>query len=820
MLFCVVLAIVTTSVTAQTTVVSGEMVDSLTRQGEPNASIRVFKAGNMEKPVAMSITDINGKFRQAITGVGAYTILFSSTGRKRISRNVTLTKDGGELYIGTLLVQDDAQQLKGVDVVAQKPLVKMETDKMTYDVQADNDSKSNTVLEMLRKVPMVVVDGQDNITVNGSGSFKVYVDGKPNVMFSSNPSQIFKSMPASAVKKIEVITNPGAKYDAEGAAGVLNLIMGDVVGKKQSKNGYNGSISGQISNVMAMGALFVSGQQGKFTYSTNLMYNQSLPLNGNITMDRINKVDNSRMFYDQTGKMTHSFVMGNINLGYELDSLSNLGLALNLNGMDYRRYGPETTNFSGGAYGTGFSYGANVDGRSGSYTVNASADYQRYFNKERTKSITLSYLFNYTPTKGEMRREYNVLPAGISLHLTDMYSLNKAYDKEHTVQLDYTTPVGKAQTLSTGLKYIHRENESDAKYYDVISGVDTYNKANSVNYENSQNIMASYAEYAATFGKFGTKAGVRYEHTWASVKFLEGHGADFKKKYGNLVPSVSLTYNIKAATNIGLNYNMRIARPMISSLNPYIDRTNPGTLAYGNPDLAVEKIHSVSVVFNSFTPKFMVNMTLSGVLSDNEIQQYSFIKDGVLNSTYGNIVRKQGMRLSAFINYALSKKTRIFMIPEVSYYDFRSNVLAEHNYGWSGKLFMGFQQTLPWKIEGSLFGGANFRSYSLEGDNGPFSMIAMSLTKNLFKDKLSVTLNYFTPLTGRLHYKVNTYNNSFSQQMVTNLPIQHVGLTLKWNFGNTKLLFKGYESKINNDHNKEVKTGDTPGMGMGNGVGM
>ena len=101
----------------------------------------------------------------------------------------------------------------------------MDVDKMTYDVQNDVDSKSNTLLNMLRKVPMVSVDGQDNITVNGKSSFKVYIDGKPNAMFSSNTSQIFKSIPASAVKSIEVITNPGAKYDAEGIGGILNLSL-------------------------------------------------------------------------------------------------------------------------------------------------------------------------------------------------------------------------------------------------------------------------------------------------------------------------------------------------------------------------------------------------------------------------------------------------------------------------------------------------------------------------------------------------------------------------------------------------------------------
>ena len=121
-----------------------------------------------------------------------------------------------------------SKELDGVTVVHQKRLVKMEVDKMTYNVSEDEDSKSKTVLDMLRKVPMVTVDGEDNITVNGSSSFKILVDGMPNVLFSQNPSMVFKSMPATAVKSIEVITNPGAKYDAEGTGGILNIVMNKI----------------------------------------------------------------------------------------------------------------------------------------------------------------------------------------------------------------------------------------------------------------------------------------------------------------------------------------------------------------------------------------------------------------------------------------------------------------------------------------------------------------------------------------------------------------------------------------------------------------
>ena len=262
------------AVHGQTSTISGVLLDSLTHEGEPYATVRVYKGKKSDKPVAMSVTAIDGKFSQQVTGQGNFLVSFTAMGRKEVLRKVQLTATGGVIDLGQLLVQDDTKQLKGVEVVAQKPLVKMETDKMSYDVQADNDAKTNTVLDMLRKVPMVTVDGQDNISVNGQSSFKVYVDGKPNVMFSSNPSQIFKSMPASAVKSIEVVTNPGAKYDAEGTGGVLNIIMNRINGKSAvNMNGYNGNLAISAGNKGWRSSGFLRGQQGKLTYSANIMYN-------------------------------------------------------------------------------------------------------------------------------------------------------------------------------------------------------------------------------------------------------------------------------------------------------------------------------------------------------------------------------------------------------------------------------------------------------------------------------------------------------------------------------------------------------------------
>ena len=804
----------------QTSMISGVLLDSLTHEGEPYATIRVYKGKKSETPVAMSITGQDGRFSQKITGQGNYFISFTSMGRKEILRKVQLTATGGTIELGNLLVQDDTKQLKGVEVVAQKPLVKMETDKMTYDVQTDNDSKTNTVLDMLRKVPMITVDGQDNITVNGQGSFKVYVDGKPNVMFSSNPSQIFKAMPASAVKSIEVVTNPGAKYDAEGVGGVLNIIMNSGDGKSKAKmNGYNGSVALTLSNNGSRTTTFFSGQQGKLTYSANVM-GTKFKTNGTETEIRRTSSDGSTMSYWQRGNTNINFTMANISLGYELDSMSNIGATFGLTGHTMKNDGHPTTTFSGGSYGTGFTYGNEMTMENKNTSFNGSVDYQRFFNKARTSSLTLSYLFTTSPAENNNRRIYDALPAVVTIPLSDLYSAAKMRGTEHTMQVDFTTPLGKKQTLSAGLKFISHLNSSDSKFYNITGGAEVYNAANSVNYKNTQSILAEYAEYNATMGKFGAKAGLRYEHTWEKVNFIVGSGADFNKNYGSLVPSASFSYNISGGVNLGLNYNMRISRPGVSYLNPYIDRSNPTVLSYGNPNLSVEKSHNVSLVFNYFTPKFMMNMTLGEAFANNQIEQYSFMNGTVLNTTYGNIVRSRWTNFSTFMNYAVTPKTRIMLNGGFDYGDIRSEQLGEYNYGWQASAFLGVQQTFPWKINWSMYMGGLTKKYLLQGYNGGFNMFTSTLSKSFIKDKLNLSLMYFVPLTGKMYIEQYSHGVDFENHMNITIPAQQISLTITWNFGNTKKRFQTHKSNISNDFQEKKDDQQMNGIGMGAGSGM
>ena len=786
---------------AQTTV-KGLLMDETLGETEPFATVRVFKAGKTEKPVAMFLTDENGQFSQEVKGKGRFDIVFSSIGKEDLKKTIEL-EGKGVLNLDTLYIKENATMLKGVEIVAQKPLVKMDVDKMSYNVAEDEDSKSYTVLDMLRKVPMVTVDGQDNITVNGSSSFKVYVDGLPNVMFSSNPSMVFKSMPATAVKSIEVVTNPGAKYDAEGAAGILNIVMNKQNPQAaQSMNGYNGTVRASVGNKQLGGSVFINGQQGKFSYSANVMTSYNKPGTTTTETEQVQENGATQLLTSENDLKT-PFTMGNLTLGYQIDSMSVLNLTAQVNSMNIKTTGTSLTTLSG--YGNDFSYGSTTELKNKRTSFSGSLDYQRFFNQDHTKSLALTYQLNYSPAKTEMTNNFNVVSDYIDL--TDRYSDNKNNTTSHTFQVDYTTPIGKGQTLSLGGKLQLHDATADSKYY--LKGV--YDPTSSSDYEYKNSILAGYGEYAGNFNKLGVKAGLRYEYTWQDVEYHLGNGEDFKKTYGNLVPTASLQYTISQGSNLGLTYNMRISRPGISYLNPYVDKSNPIALTYGNPELDVEKSHNFSLVYNLFTPKLMVNLNLHHNFMDNAIAQYSFYdSNNLLNTTYGNVVKSHQTGLSGYVNYLVTKNTRLFFNGGLNYTDMRSDVLAQSNSGWTANAMIGLQQTLPWDLKLSAFSIASTKSYTLQGWSGGFNLLTASISKSLLNDKLNLSISGLTGLNdgGSIMIESNSRGKDFSSHNKVKVPIYGFSFTVSYTFGNSKMAAKQRVSRVKDDFIEQQSQGE------------
>ena len=796
-------------VMAQTTV-KGVLKDEVLDESEPFATVRVFKAGKTDKPVAMFLTKEDGQFSEKINGKGKFDIVFSSVGKEDFRQTIELNNEG-VLDLGTLYIKENTTVLKGVEVVAQKPLVKMEVDKMSYNVAEDEDSKSNTVLDMLRKVPMVTVDGQDNISVNGSSSFKVYVDGMPNVMFSSNPSMVFKSMPATAVKSIEVMTNPGAKYDAEGASGVLNIVMNKqmpVTGgpaQSYSMNGYNGTVRASAGNRQLGGSAFVSGQQGKLSYSVNAMTSYNKPGNTETELEQIQDNGVSQIMTSSNSVKT-PFTMGSLTLGYQLDDMSVINATAQLNTMSMKSTGTTTTKM-GGYDVSNFSYDSSTDMKNSRTSFSGSLDYQRFFNKEHTQSLAFTYQLNYSPATTESTNNFGGTRGAGLPDLSSRYSENKDKTTNHTFQLDYSMPLGIGQTLSLGGKLQLHDATSDSKYYLK----DVYDPSTSSEYEYKNKILAGYGEYVGNFNKFGVKTGVRYEYTWQDVEYHLGNGNDFSTSYGSLVPTASLQYTLSQGSNLGLTYNMRISRPGISYLNPYVDKSNPIALNYGNPDLDVEKAHNLSLVYNTFTPKLMVNLNLHHNFTDNAISQYSFYdSDNLLNTTYGNVVKRHQTGLSAYVNYLLTKNTRLFMNGGLNYVDLSSDALNQSNSGWTANIMAGLQQTLPWDLKLSAFAITSTKNYTLQGWSGGFNILTASLSKSLFNDKLTLGLQGIMGLNkgGSLNIESSSRGQNFTSYTNVKVPIYGVTFTVSYTFGNSKIRAKQHVNRVQNDFIEQQSQGE------------
>lgn len=792
--------------------VKGTLVDSLTNESEPYATIRIFSASNPIKPVRMAVTDGDGKFKEKLKEAGKYTISFSSVGKNPVSREFNVSDKNKEADLGFVQMSESSEMLKGVEVVAQKPLVKAEMDKVTYSIEDDPDSKTNSTLEMLRKVPLVTVDAEDNIQVNGSSSFKVHVNGKPNNMMSNNPKEVLKSLPANSVKSIEVITDPGAKYDAEGIGGILNIVT--IGGGMQ---GYTATLSAGVSNNGMNAGAYGTVQVGKFTVTGNYMYNYNNTPRGYSESNREDYTSDDYKYLnmESSSKNKGNFQFGSMEGSYEIDTLNLVTFSMQMYGGSSKNNGAGSTQMLNARHEHAYSYNTINRSKYGYGSIGANFDYQHSF-KKKGEYLTFSYRYNGSPNNSESYTEYEDImdyPYDMD-YLRNQHFDNDARTDEHTFQLDYTNPISKVHDLAVGAKYILRENESDTKYYKDYNGTYQVDENLTDTYEQKQNILAAYADYKLKWKKFGAKAGVRYEHTFMDVEYAKLNEKNFKTDFDDVVPSLMFSYQLAPTRTIRMSYNMRISRPGIWYLNPFRDTSNPTSISYGNPDLETEKSHSVGLTFSSFSAKFNVNATLNYSFVGNGIERYSFMNNGVMESTYGNIGHTKRTRLSLWLNWNPGRKTRISLNAGGTYADYKcdESFLKQSNSGFSGNMFLSVQQTLPWELRFSLYGGGSTPYISLQGKGTSYSYYGMGLSRSFLKEKrLTVSLNASNLFNKYMIFENKTSAPTFHSWSKSKSPNRSYGINISWRFGELKAQVKKTARSINND---DVKSG-----GGGNSAG-
>lgn len=793
-----------------TTLISGKVVDSLSRKGVPFVTVTV--QNSQSKVLKRLASDANGSFEFSLKEDLKGEVIISAIGYKSAKVKFSAGSKPKE-NLGSITMSESSAKIDQVVVQAQKQLVKIEPDKISYNPDADPESQTINALDMMRKVPLLSVDGDDNIKLKGAGNYKILINGKESPLMSNNAKDVLKSMPASSIKNIEVITNPSSKYSAEGIGGIINIVT-----TKKGLSGIAGNVSLRADNFGGYGgSLYTTATLGKFAFSFNYGHNRwERP--SSTKHSETNRPNNPTLFKsisegDYKSYSSQDFASGE--LSYEIDSLNlisasfmGFGGSWNNKATDYSKtYSKENAITQNITYLT--------DSKSKWSSITGNLDYQRSYKKP-DKLLTASYKFDFSPSKD---RTYRDSTNNITAGQWREKSKNSAGTYENTFQLDFVNPITKMHQYEVGLKYILRTNPSDAdgyKYNFTTNDWNVYqNKVQEMDY--TQNIVAGYVGYLLKLQKYSFKGGVRVEGAYTDASFMQGTTASFNSNLTDFVPYVTVAYNLSEASSFKFSYTQRLQRPGIWYLNPYVDNSTIGMVSFGNPNLKTEKVNSLDLGYTVYKSKFNLDLSIYSRLNNNPIQSVTFLMDnGLYASTYDNTGKNDTYGGSFYGSITPSPKFSLSMGASSEYNRIEGKDMdgkSISNDGWSCNLNGNFRWNFLKGFTFSGYGGYGSGWRNLNSKSSSYSYNGFSLRKEFLDKKLGLTVSANNPFEKYRTRKTTYTGSSFSSYNESKILTRSFSFAISYRFGKMGAMVKKAQRGISND---DVKGGGSKG---GNGGG-
>jgi ferric enterobactin receptor len=694
----------------------------------------------------------------------------------------------------TALAQD--KTLNEVSVKAQKSLIKQEADRVTYDMQADPESKTSNLLEMLRKVPYITLDANENLMLKGNNSFKILINGKPSSMVERDPKTILRSIPASTIVRIEVYTTPPAKYDAEGLGGVINIIT-----NKKLVDGYNGTanFSSRFPGGPGVGTSFAA-KIGKFGVSAFGGGN----LNDNpITTSRNKRTTTGTdpSFLDQEGNNKSHGKNGYVGteLSYELDTLNLISGQFNINGSSADGVSNQQTLLTGPA-GVINGYRLQNNNSNGGNGFDASVNYQLGFKNTKGKLLTFSYRY----WKYDNTSNANIATTDRINYLTPDYNQeNNTSASEQTAQVDFVQGF-KSITVEAGVKAIFRDNSSNFSYNAFNDTTDAFENvaALSNNYNSTQNIFAAYNTWAYNSKAFTLKVGLRAEQTITDADFVSTSTAAHQR-YLDVLPSVAFSMPINKLSSFNAGFSQRLKRPGINKLNPFVDRSNPNFETYGNPDLKQVVVSDIRVGYSlSGTGNLNVGVFYDfGKGLDLPIARYDPTTH-ITYTTYQNNGDVKGLGNFVSFNYPITKQLNFNTSGNLMFFSLTGQVdgaiktVHFHTLGLYNSFSYAFND--GWRTNLNLdVHGRN--PTGLQGSTNGVVNTGLSVNKQLIKNQLVFSAAVRDPFNKFRYATTNTSSANFTQVQTDQSYFRNFTLSLNYNFGKLKDAVKKTRRSINND---------------------
>ncbi len=803
---------------AQEITVKGKAIDGKDGSAIGFANVNLFDLAS--KPIKSGQTDIDGNFFFYKVDEGGYILKISFVGYAPFSKSIVITKDAKSFNLGTIkLDKGKGSLLNEVVVTGKKNVIELGIDRKVFNTDQSIVSQGGSATDLLATVPSVQVDLDGNVSLRGTNSVRVLIDGKPSTFGGGNITSILQSLPASAIERVELITNPSSKYDAEGQSGIINIVL-----KKNQKIGLNGNIAltaGRFNNFNGNGSLNYRDQKwnlsGNYSYrtgdrpgsgSTNTIFlnpqtnvapfSYSSQLSNRNGQSNTFKVGAERYFSEKNSVA----VSGNFSFGNDLDQddLSQRFLSANNTLLDY-------------------GVGLNAE-KQNDFGYDLNLDFSHKFKKPK-EELTGNFSFGNGKEDQTARIIQNFFSSNGNIS-QNRISSNRRNDianatNSYNIQLDYTLPLKKESKLEAGyrstLKYNNENQYSDT----LITNTPNYSKDNTQSnlFELDDIVHAIYANYQNQLTKnFGFQFGLRTEQAFLNTKItgLDANGkvliTPSKLDYLRLYPSIFLTQKFKGNNQLQLSYSRRVNRPRGYQTNPFPDRSDRYNIRIGNPNLKPEDIHSFEFSYAKFWPAVTFTSSLYYRQVNDVVQSLRDNNPDELGGTvsrYYNLSKNQSIGLELISRADISKKFNVTGNLNFfqTYFKGQANLGINDNSGFSYNGNLTTNYTISKGLSTQISAFYTAPRVLAQGAFKQILSVDAGLKQDVLKNKASISFNIRDVFNTR-RFGFTTDNGIFLQDWERRRQGRVYSLTFSYRFGQS-----------NPDGKKQSKKANQPEDDMG-----
>lgn len=714
------------------------------------------------------------------------------------------------------LAGNTIKALEGVTIVAKKAVVENKIDKIVYNVANDLTSQNGAAIDVLKKVPQVTVDADGNVELQGNPNVRFLINGKPSSIFGNSLADALASIPASQIKSIEAITSPGAKYDAQGTGGIINIILNE-----SKVKGINGTVSASAGTRFETGSVNLNFRNNNFSLNTFFSGNAQLKSRTPSSQNRIShdlSQTQTRLLQDgYTDFQRHGYRTG---LGFEwsINKTNTVSGSVSYNDFANKSIGlinqeQYITDFSNGSEQSIMGY-RNSDNRSSVHSIDGNISYRKTFKKEG-QELTADYVVSYGSPKSNYLQTQSV--SGSSSPYSGISGSNPGTDTSHTLSVDYVQPVNDNITLEMGAKTIfqHITNTTDVSVLDVLSQQYEADPFQSYRLKYDMGIYAAYLSSSLKlFNWLDVRAGARYEYTTVKIDFQNTS----IPSYSLLVPSLILSHKFDKGQTLKLAYTRRVERPEYSEVNPFLNFSDPHNITTGNPGLKPEIGDNMELGYTkNFTGGATVSLTLTERINSQDLKQITtFYPVYTVNGTeYANVSLTTRQNIGKEYNSGGIVSGSIPLLNNKL--NIRGNMMIFHRYIVSdiyvGNLDMGMRYRLNLNINYQFpkdfiveaFGNYNSAAKNIQGKNPQSITYSIAARKQFWNKKASIGFTATNPFSQYIKQVTTVDTNDYSSYSVRQLPLRSFGISFSYKFG--KMDFKK-EKDISNDYLNEASQGN------------